>query len=148
MLAPRRSVQSPIWFWRPPAGESNSSTFEPKRAGARPHPFRLFSVGTVRIPLRPGWVKCSPIIFFPDLVLCLICFHLPALAPIPSSRTAAYAQLAFASPENVQCRSVFIQFVRVLVSPALSPGTGLQPVFDSRLGRIACKTFSSSFTAL
>jgi hypothetical protein len=50
------------------------------------------------------------------------------------------AQLASASPENVQCRSVFIQLWRALVSLACA---SVQPVFDSRLGRIACKMFSA-----
>jgi len=51
------------------------------------------------------------------------------------------AHPASAGPENVQCRSVFIQFVRALVPRRLLPGHRDQPVFDSRHGRIAYKTF-------
>ena len=46
---------------------------------------------------------------------------------------------AFRDPENFQCRAVFIQF------PDGSLGERVQPVFDSRHGRIACITsFSQS----
>src|SRR5437016_1228047 len=62
--------------------------------------------------------------------------------------TCRCAQLALASPENVQCRSVFIQFLRALVSPvACCQVSNVQPVFDSRHGRIACKIPSKQFTA-
>ena len=55
------------------------------------------------------------------------------------------AHPASAGPENVQCRSVFIQFLRALVPRRLWPGRRVQPVFDSRHGRIAGKTFSKQF---
>src|SRR6266581_1097739 len=50
-----------------------------------------------------------------------------------------------ASPENVQYRSVFIQFEIFLVRRHLSPGASVQPACDSRHGRIACKTFREQF---
>ena len=68
-------------------------------------------------------------------------FVLVFLAINPSAHPAS------AGPENVQCRSVFIQFVRALVPRRLLPGRRVQPVFDSRHGRIACKfSFPSSST--
>ena len=74
-----------------------------------------------------------------SLLRCMMCFHLlaPSREVIDS---AACAHPASAGPENVQCRSAFIQFKRALVRQPRSPGAGVQPVFDSRHGRIACKT--------
>jgi len=53
-----------------------------------------------------------------------------------------------AGPENLQCRFAFIQFVRALVHPTPSPGAGVQPVFDSRHGRIALQNVLKQSTAL
>jgi len=58
-----------------------------------------------------------------------------------SHPSGSSAHPASAGPENVQCRSVFIQFVRALVPRRLWSGRRVQPVFDSRHGRIVCKTF-------
>ena len=54
------------------------------------------------------------------------------------------AQLATASPENVQCRSVFIQFVDSGSPVTCCQVPGVQPVCDSRPGRIAGKVSPSS----
>jgi hypothetical protein len=40
------------------------------------------------------------------------------------------AHPASAGPENVQCRCVFIQFVRALVPRRLLPGRRVQPVLN------------------
>ncbi len=52
------------------------------------------------------------------------------------------AHPASAGPENVQCRSVFIHILKNSGSPRFVAKPRVQPVFDSRHGRIACKTFS------
>src|ERR1051326_864832 len=56
------------------------------------------------------------------VLVCMICFHLPATLKA-CGLARGRAQLALASPENVQCRAVFIQFVRALVSPAQGPAS-------------------------
>ena len=65
----------------------------------------------------------------------------PPLVFLPNDHRA---RLVLASPENVQCRSVLIQCLRVMVRVRRLTGTRVQPVFDSRHGRIADKIFSRS----
>src|SRR6266498_262223 len=90
-------------------------------------------VGTVRITASSRFVKSVRSVGLSWVPSCMLCFRLPAAHP------------ASAGPENVQCRSVFIQFVRALVSPAqFLFGASVQPVFDSRRGRITCKIFPSA----
>ena len=47
-------------------------------------------------------------------------------------------------PENIQCRSVFIQFKEIWFPGSVS-ASGVQPVFDSQHDRITCKTGSQPF---
>ena len=106
-----------------------------RKGGRQGHAPPARFVGTIRIPLGSGLVKRLRRSF----LLCTICFHLlaPGREVIDS---AACAHPASAGPENVQCRSVFIQFVRALVHQPPLPGAGVQHLRDSRHGRIACKT--------
>jgi hypothetical protein len=60
----------------------------------------------------------------------------PGLAPNPGP---------FRDPENIQCRAVFIQYLRAVVPRAAGGAPGVQHFIDSRHGRIACKAFSRRF---
>ena len=106
-----------------------------RKGGRQGHAPPARFVGTIRIPLRSGLVKR----FRRSLLRCMICFHLLALGHEVSD-SAACAHPASAGPENVQCRSVFIQFKWALVHQPPLPGAGFQHLLDSRHGRIACKT--------
>ena len=119
------------------AGESNSSTLN-RKAGPKGHspPARCCRQcpNTLCVRLRQGRL-CDP------FVLCLICFHLPAPG-VPPWGCVAGAHPAAAGPEDVQCRSVFIHILKNSGSPGPVAKARVQPVFDSRHGRIACKAFS------
>ena len=110
-----------------------------RKGGRKGHTPPARFVGTIRIPLGSGLVKRLRWSF----LRCMICFHLPAPGR-EITDSAACAHPAFAGPENVQCRSVFIQLVRTLVHQPPLPGAGVQHLLDSRHGRIACKPISSN----
>ena len=56
------------------------------------------------------------------------------------------AQLGVPSPENVQCRAVFIQYARI-VAPGPQRAGPVQHLVDSRRGRIASKFISTAISA-
>ena len=91
-------------------------TFEPKGRAQRPHPS-----GSFFSRHRPHTIVRS---ISSRAIFCgRTCFHLLLFGAKPVAWQRA--QLAFASPENVQCRSVFIHILRVLVRrfPVARPPT-------------------------
>jgi hypothetical protein len=120
----RRSVQSPIWFWRFLA-ERGRDIFGTERSPSnigdslRPD----FSLGSY-VPFMAA-AGCAQAATFPLGSL--------SVRPIPIAR----------DPENVQCRAAFHwSFKREMDSPLRFKRKCAQPVFDSPLGRIAFKALS------
>ncbi len=107
-------------------------------------PLRLYFCSTLRIPCASGWVKP-----FALASLLRVWMH-DLLSPAGHWLKSLFetfkpnAQLTSLSPENFQCPTVFIHILKSFGSQvACCQAPSVQPVVDSRHGRIACKTFLS-----
>ena len=107
----------------PGRGQLANPNFEPERARAR-RITRAPRIPPARFAWSIGFTSAAPMAGKPQS-------HWPR------------AQSHHWDPENFQCRAVFIQCRRVLV-PGHAGAPKVQPVRDSRHGRIACKLFCAA----